>query len=167
MNLITLVVFLFSSQFQNQEREQLQRPVKISIHEVNIDVDAETAEKIFRGEAPAVKGHKAYRYREDDRLEYVLLAVRPIVTERDFDTAWVDPGKLTQVTIILTDRGGEKIEAATRPMIKGKSQLATVIDGKVFQVATFQADALGKHFTISGMEPKDAKLLSRRVNQGL
>lgn len=88
------------------------------------------------------------------RTDYVIVNIVPAITTEDIKTAHVsqDP---TEVIIELTDEGGSKNIVFTKALEAGKDQICTVVNNKAFNVATLQAEVLGKRFVISGLSGKE------------
>lgn len=86
--------------------------------------------------------------------EQILIRTKAEVTGYDVKSAYVSPRDFSVVIIELTNAGGKKMEAFTLSLTKNVDMIATVFDGKVINYATLNAERLGKHFVITGMNSK-------------
>lgn len=154
-------------------RETIETTARLEIRQVDETASEEQARAIFFNEEDAelVSGYKAYEYEDFDepgRKRYALISLRLGLDGSYIAQAFSDPATPTVVNINLTGEGGERMERMTEPMIKGRSQMASILDGRVLQIATLQADSLGKNFTISGLSSREeSQALAKALNNPL
>lgn len=86
--------------------------------------------------------------------KYVLLKRAAEVTGKDVKLAYVRPDDYSIVDIELTSDGADKMRDFTRRLDQGVDRIATVLDKKVVNHATLNAETLGKRFVITGLDSK-------------
>lgn len=95
-----------------------------------------------------------FTQKHGDSTSEIHILNTPIVTGKDIENASPNYPTNTVINITLNDVGAKRLETATRNLEPGKHQLATIIDGKLHNVATLQAEVLSKRFIISGLDPE-------------
>lgn len=154
-------------------RETIETTARLEIRQVDETATEAQAKAIYENDPSAelVSGYKAYRYddfEEPGVYRYALVSLRLGLDGSYIAKAFSDPATPTVVNITLTSEGGEKMEAFTRPMTKGRSQMASLLDGEILQIATIQADYLGKQFQISGLSSREeSQALAKALNNPL
>ncbi len=118
--------------------------------------DPVLAQQIINGDT-AEPGVIASIYESEDRKGNTIST--PIayqrkaqVTGKDVKAAQPNRTSNTEVQIELHSEGAKKMKTFTKSLRPGTDQIVTVLDGKIVNAATLQADSLGKHFVISGLD---------------
>jgi SecD/SecF fusion protein len=130
---------------------------KLTIHSVHRE-SRQLADQVAAGEiipGYTVLPHKVVN--EDTQeitFENVLIKRREALTGKYVKAAFVDARDFSIVNIELTGQGGDRMEEFTGTLTKNIDMIATVLDGKVVNYATLNADTLGKRFVITGLDSK-------------
>jgi SecD/SecF fusion protein len=85
----------------------------------------------------------------------VLIKRKEALSGKSVKSAFVDPRDYSVVNIELTGEGGDKMREFTSTLTQGVDMIATVLDGKVVNYATLNAETLGKNFVITGLGSKN------------
>ncbi len=84
----------------------------------------------------------------------VLIKRKEALSGKYVKSAFIDPRDYSVVNIELTSEGGDIMEEFTGTLTKDVDMIATVLDGKVVNYATLNAETLGKNFIITGLGSK-------------
>ncbi|MFT5906508.1 MAG: SecD/SecF fusion protein [Cryomorphaceae bacterium] len=131
---------------------------KLTIHSVHRQ-SRQFADDVASGEA-SQPGFKALPHTEIDKetkeaiVTNVLIKRKEALTGKSVKAAYVNPRDFSIVNIELTGQGGDKMEEFTSTLTQNKDMIATVLDGKVVNYATLNAETLGKNFVITGLDSK-------------
>jgi len=142
----------------NQLISLLTTSAKLTIHSVHRQ-SRQLADDVASGEA-SQPGFKALPHTEVDKdtkektIENVLIKRKEALTGKSVKAAYVNPRDYTIVNIELTGQGGDKMEEFTSTLTQNVDMIATVLDGKVVNYATLNAETLGKNFVITGLDSK-------------
>ncbi|WP_169334398.1 protein translocase subunit SecD [Rubritalea marina] len=129
---------------------------KLTIHKMHPQ-SPRLAGLVAAGEE-TIPGYRAYPQEIKDEegnivgTRHVLVERRPGLTGREVARAWPDRTSNTQVYIELTSTGAKQMETFTRSLTAGRDQIVSILDGKVINNATLQAEVLSKNFVISGLD---------------
>lgn len=158
-----------------EEAEQLisllTTSAKLTIHSVHRQT-RQLADQVVAGEIEP--GYIALPHTEIDEetkeeiTTNVLIKRREALSGNDVKIAYVDPRDYSIVNIELTSKGGDKMEEFTSTLTKNVDMIATVLDGKVVNYASQNADTLGKRFVITGLDSKkEAEDLTKALQNPL
>jgi len=130
---------------------------KLTIHSVHRKSDF-LADKVASGEIEpgfiALPHTKTDKKTGDKVTENVLIKRREALSGKYVASSFVDSRDYSIVVIKLTGEGGDKMKEFTSTLTKNVDLIATVLDGKVVNYATLNADTLGKDFIITGLDSK-------------
>ncbi len=131
---------------------------KLTIHSVHRDYRS-LGERVAKGEE-VVPGYMALPHTETDevtgekKVTYILIKRREALSGKYVRSAYVRPQDYSIVNIELTGEGGDRMEEFTGTLTKDRDMIATVLDGKVVNYATLNAETLSKKFVINGLDSK-------------
>jgi preprotein translocase subunit SecD len=174
VNHSNIEIYLDITDFEHIDKVEnmIEYEAKLSIHLVHRKTRELAAEAA--SEQQIVPGYSAFPHTKTDptsgtsTIEQVLIRNKKELTDKDIKAAWVDPRDYSIINIELTEAGGKKMEAFTLSLTKTVDVIATVLDGKVMNYATLNAERLGKWFVISDLSSKDeAEKLCRSLQNPL
>lgn len=116
-------------------------------------------------------GYKIFQIRVSDAetgkkigQEPILLSLKTIVTEKQVELARPNQGFGT-LSVTLTERGGERLNTATKKMKLGVDRIAIVLKGECIIAPTVQA-VLSRRFVITGLDGKaEVDSLTKALNK--
>lgn len=143
--------------------KKLTTAAKLTIHKLH----SRSAELLASGKR-IFPGYRIYTQEiKNDKGEKIgdreiLVERKPALTGKQVAGAYPDYTTNTMVNIELTAQGATTMEQFTRSLEAGRDQIVTILDGKVLNVATLQAEVLSKRFQISGLDNlEEAKNLAK------
>jgi|GEM_PF-6132075 len=156
----------------NEVTEYLTTKGELSIHLVHRQTRTLAAEVASRQKI--IPGYAAFPHINIDpttgatTTQQILINTKAEITGDDVKSAYVSPRDFSVVNIELTNAGGKKMEAFTLALTKNIDMIATVLDGKVMNYATLNAERLGRNFVITGLDSKkEAETLCRSLQSPL
>ena len=94
----------------------------------------------------------------------ILIHRRKIVTAEDVKAARAT-GRIGEISVLLTEKGGEKMLKVTQDMNLGHDRIAVLIESRCVIAPTVQAK-LGRNFIVNGLGDKsEVKRLVRAFNK--
>lgn len=132
---------------------------KLTIHSVHRE-SRSLADSVAAENGEIVPGYMALPHTRTDEetkeavVENVLIKRREALSGKYVKAAYVNPRDVSIVNIELTGQGGDRMEEFTSTLTKNRDMIATVLDGKVVNYATLNADTLSKNFVITGLDSK-------------
>lgn len=139
---------------------------KLSIHAVHRK-SIFLADDVAKGKE-IIPGYITRTYQDRDKKLNILIKRRAALTGKYIKIAWSPPNDYSVVNVTLTSEGGDKMKAFTTSLTKSVDQIATVLDDKVVNYATLNAESLGKNFVITGLDSKqEAEALVKALQNPL
>jgi len=142
---------------------KLTTAAKLTIHKVH--PQSEVFGQLVSEGKKLVPGFRAYPQEVKDNnnktvfdengepvIRYILVNRKPAITGKYIIGAYPNYQTNTDVSIELSNEGGKIMEAFTRTLRPKVDYMATILDGKVINVAVLNAEVLSKRFQISGLD---------------
>ncbi len=153
-NLLEIQMPGITPQQAKEVSKQITQIARLTFHKSLLD--PVLAQQILSGDT-AEPGVVAGVYESKDRNGNITS--RPIayqrkahVTGKDVKAAQPDRSTNNQVLIELHSTGAKKMKTFTRSLRQNVDQIVTVLDGKIVNSATLNAESLGKNFVITGLD---------------